>query len=147
MSKDNTDRMVENYIRKIARLLPDSFETEDLLEDLKAHIYEAFENKIKNRPSEGAEDLLNEVLDDLGTPEEIADEYGMEKIQESGLTKRGNRIEYYIIRLVAAFVVAVLAAWVVSIITEGAVDFYFAVVVLMAFAVIEWFVRAKQIGE
>jgi len=35
----------------------------------------------------------------------------------------------------------------VSVVTEGAVDFYFAVVVLMAFAVIEWFVRAKQTGE
>ncbi|TFG34947.1 hypothetical protein EU527_01165 [Candidatus Thorarchaeota archaeon] len=147
MNEENTTRIIEDYIKKIARLLPDNFETEDLLEDLKAHINEGLENKIKNRPSESKRDLLYEVLDDLGTPEEIVEEYGIEQIQEPVSAKRGNRFEYYVVRLLAAFVVAVLAAWIVSIITEGAVDFYFAVVVLLAFAVIEWFVRAKQIGE
>jgi len=147
VSDDEIRRIVEDYIRRTSRLLPDNFETEDLLEDLKSHIYEGLEHKQQMQPTEIPVKLLQEVLEELGTPEEIAEEYSMEQVLEEESEKKDDRFNYYVIRLVAAFVVAVLAAWVVSIVTDGAVDFYFAVVVLMAFAVIEWFVRAKQIGE
>ena len=147
MSDEEIKRIVEDYIKRTARLLPDNFETEDLLEDLKSHIYEGLEYKKQTRPSESSVILLQEVLEELGTPEDIAEEYGKEQILEEDSDKKDDRFQYYVIRLVAAFIVAVLAAWVVSIVTEGVVDFYFAVVVLMAFAVIEWFVRAKQAGE
>ena len=147
MSDVEIERMVNDYIKRISRLLPDNFETEDLLEDLKAHIYEGLEHKQKIRPSENAGILVQEVLEELGTPEEIAEEYGEEQVQLEEIEKESDRFQYYLVRLVAAFIVAILAAWIVSSITEGAVDFYFAVVVLMAFAVIEWFVRAKQTGE
>ena len=147
MSEDETKRTINEYIRRIARLLPDNFETEDLLEDLRAHILEGLNSKLQNRTEESESELLREVLDELGTPEEIAEEYSQEQVQENESDQKDDRFHYYVIRLVAAFVVAVLAAWIVSTITHGAVDFYFAVVVLMAFAVIEWFVRAKQIGE
>ena len=147
MSDVEIERMVNDYIKRISRLLPDNFETEDLLEDLKAHIYEGLEHKQKIRPSENAGILVQEVLEELGTPEEIAEEYGEEQVQLEEIEKESDRFQYYLVRLVAAFIVAILAAWIVSSITEGAVDFYFAVVVLMAFAVIEWFVRAKQSGD
>ena len=147
MSDEEIKRIVEDYIKRTARLLPDNFETEDLLEDLKSHIYEGLEYKKQTRPSESSVILLQEVLEELGTPEDIAEEYGKEQILEEDPDKKDDRFQYYVIRLVAAFIVAVLAAWVVSIVTEGVVDFYFAVVVLMAFAVIEWFVRAQQAGE
>ena len=147
MSDEEIKRIVEDYIKRTARLLPDNFETEDLLEDLKSHIYEGLEYKKQTRSSESSVILLQEVLEELGTPEDIAEEYGKEQILEEDPDKKDDRFQYYVIRLVAAFIVAVLAAWVVSIVTEGVVDFYFAVVVLMAFAVIEWFVRAQQAGE
>ncbi len=147
MNEDETKRTINEYIRRIARLLPDNFETEDLLEDLRAHIFEGLANKKQIRSNEREIDLLHEVLDELGTPEEIAEEYSLEHVQETESNQKEDRFQYYVIRLVAAFVVAVLAAWIVSVMTNGAVDFYFAVVVLMIFAVIEWFVRAKQIGE
>ncbi len=147
MSEDSTKRVIDEYIKRIARLLPDNFETEDLLDDIRAHIYEALKNKKQNNQEEIEEDLIIEVLDELGTPEEIAEEYGVEQIQEGISIKRQSKLRYYSIRLVAAVIVAILAAWIVSIITEGAIDFYLTVIVLIAFAVIEWFVRAKQIGE
>jgi len=147
VSDEEIKRIVEDYIRRTSRLLPDNFETEDLLNDLKSHIYEGLENKQQIRPSDSPVTLVKEVLEDLGTPEEIAEEYGKEQVMEEDSEKKDDRFQYYVIRLVAAFIVAVLAAWAVSIITDGAIDFYFAVVVLMAFAVIEWFVRAKQSGE
>jgi len=147
VSENETKRTINEYIRRIARLLPDNFETEDLLEDLKAHILEGLNNKLRSQPGESEIDLLQEVLNELGTPEEIAEEYSQEQLQEHETDETDDRVQYYVIRLVAAFVVAVLAAWIVSIVTHGAIDFYFAVVVLMAFAVIEWFVRAKQIGK
>lgn len=147
MSDEEIKQIVEEFIKRTSLLLPDNFETEDLLEDLKSHIYEGFKHKQQIRPSESPEALIQEILKELGTPEEIAEEYGQERVQEVDSEKDNSRFQYYIVRLVAAFVVAVLAAWIVSIVTEGAVEFYFAVIVLMGFAVIEWFVRAKQTGE
>jgi uncharacterized membrane protein len=147
VSDEETKQIIEDYIRRTSRLLPDNFETEDLLEELKTHIYEGLEYKKRTRPSEKPAILVNEILDELGTPEEIAEEYGKEQIPDDDSDGQDDRFHYYLVRLVAAFIVAILAAWIVSAVTDGAVDFYFAVIVLMAFAVIEWFVRAKQIGE
>ena len=147
MSDDEIKQIVEEFIKRTSRLLPDNFETEDLLGDLKSHIYEGFKHKQQIRPSESPVILVQEILRELGTPEEIAEEYGQERVQDLYTEKDDDRFQYYVVRLVAAFVVAVLAAWIVSIVTEGAVEFYFAVIVLMGFAVIEWFVRAKQTGE
>ena len=147
MSDEEVKQIVEEFIKRTSRLLPDNFETEDLLEDLKSHIYEGFKHKQQIRPSESPDVLVQEILKELGTPEEIAEEYAQEQVQDVNAEKDDDRFQYYIVRLVAAFVVAVLAAWIVSIVTEGAVEFYFAVIVLMGFAVIEWFVRAKQTGE
>ncbi|TFH07354.1 MAG: hypothetical protein E4H14_08690 [Candidatus Thorarchaeota archaeon] len=147
MSDKEIERIITEYLRRTARLLPNNFETEDLLEEIKAHIYEGLKYKQQIRPSESSTILVHEVLNELGTPEEIAEEYGKERAQAEDPEKDNDRFQYYLVRLVAAFVVAILAAWVVSTITEGAVDFYFAVIVLVAFAIIEWFVRAKQSGE
>jgi len=147
VSDEEVRQIIDEFIKKTSRLLPDTFETEDLLEELKTHIYEGLDHKKQFRSSEDPRILVQEVLDELGTPEEIADEYGKEQVQVDDSEGEDDRFHYYLIRLVAAFVVAILAAWIVSTVTEGAVDFYFAVVVLMVFAVIEWFVRAKQTGE
>lgn len=147
MSDAEIKRIIDDYLRKISRLLPDNFETEDLLDDIKSHIYEGLSHKEEMKSSESSVVLIHEVLEELGTPEEIAEEYGKEQVQVEEPGRDNDRFQYYVVRLVAAFIVAVLAAWIVSVVTEGAVDFYFAVVVLMAFAVVEWFVRAKQSGE
>jgi len=147
MIDGETEKIIEDYIKKTSRLLPDGFAAEDLIADLRSHIYEALTDKIRNNPTESHANLVLDVLDEVGTPEDIAEEFALEQIEETEQSDTDDRFQYYVIRLVAAFVVAVLAAWVVSTITEGAVDFFFAVVVLMAFAVIEWFIRAKQIGE
>jgi uncharacterized membrane protein len=142
-----TERTIENYIKKTSRLLPDSFAAEDLIADLRSHIYEALNDKLRDNPSEKKSVLIQEILDDVGTPEDIAEEFMIEQVQETEVSRTDNRFQYYVVRLVSAFIVAVFAAWIVSTITHGAVDFFFAVVVLMVFAAIEWLVRAKQIGE
>jgi len=147
VSDEEIAQIVDDYIRKTSRLLPDNFETEDLLGDLKSHIYEGLAHKQRIRPSESSVVLIQEVLKELGTPEEIAEEYGKEQVLIEDPESEDDKFQFYVVRLVAAFIVAVLAAWIVSVVTEGAVDFYFAVIVLMAFAVIEWLVRAKQSGE
>ena len=144
MSNEEIDRVVEDHLKKIAKLLPDSFETEDLLEDLKAHIYESFNEKVQNHPEDDKMHLLKGVLEDLGTPEEIAEEYGKEQVEEEEKRSDADRWIYYTMRLMLAVVVVVLASWVASVITEGAVDFMLAVVVLLAFAVIEFVIRAQQ---
>ena len=144
MSNDEINRVIENHIKKIAKLLPDSFETEDLLEDLKSHIYESYNDKVLKHPDDDKMHLITGVLDNLGTPEEIAEEYGKEQVDEEEKKPTADRWIYYTMRLMLAVLVVVLASWVASVITEGAVDFMLAVVVLLAFAVLEWIIRAQQ---
>ncbi|MFX1561205.1 MAG: hypothetical protein ACFFBL_11505 [Promethearchaeota archaeon] len=144
MSNDEVNRIIEEQMKKIAKLLPDGFETEDLLEDLRAHIYESFNEKLHNTPNEDKLDLIREVLEDLGTPEEIAEEYGEEDAEGEEKESRAGRWIYYTMRLMLVVVVVVVSSWVASVLTEGAVDFMVAVVVLLAFAVLEWLVRTQQ---
>jgi uncharacterized membrane protein len=144
MSETEINQAVEEHLKKTAKLLPDSFETEDLLEDLRSHIYEAYSDKVQRNPAENKLKIIREVLNTIGTPEEIAEEYGKEQFDEEEKTSTADRWIYYIMRLTLAILVVVLASWVVSIVTEGAVEFMFAVVVLLAFAVIEWVVRTQQ---
>ena len=143
MSDKQIDRDIESYMKRIAKLLPDGFETEDLLEDLRAHIYESFNEKVQKEPTEDKHRLIMEVLQVLGTPEEIAEEYGKEKLVEEE-TSPSDKWIYYTMRLTVAILVIVLASWIVSVITEGTIDFALAVVVLLAFAVLEWIVRTQQ---
>ena len=144
MSNDEINRVIENHIKKIAKLLPDSFETEDLLEDLKSHIYESFNEKVQKNPDGDKMHLITGVLDELGTPEEIAEEYGKEQVEEEEKKSSADKWIYYTMRLMLAVLVVVMASWIASVITEGAVDFMLAVVVLLAFAVLEFVIRAQQ---
>lgn len=144
MSNDEVNRIIREHLKKIAKLLPDSFETEDLLEDLKSHIDESYNDKVQNNPKEDKLDLIREVLDALGTPEEIAEEYGFAEVEEDEKESKAERWIYYAMRLTLVVLVVVVASWVASVITEGAIDFVLAVVVLLAFAVLEWLVRTQQ---
>jgi uncharacterized membrane protein len=144
MSSDEINRVIEDHMKKIAKLLPDGFETEDLLEDLRNHIYESYNDKVQLNPDEDKQLLIREVLEALGTPEEIAEEYGEVEVEEEEKRSTAEKWTYYAMRLTLVVLVVVLASWAASVITEGAVDFIFAVVVLLAFAVLEWLVRAQQ---
>ncbi len=143
MSDDEIGRAIENRIKKIAKLLPDTFESEDLLEDLRSHIYDAYNDKVQRNPGRDKLVLISEVLDELGTPEEIAGEYVKEQGEEEK-KEAADRYIYYTMRLMVAVLVVVLSSWIASIITEGAVDFTLAVVVLLAFAFLESIIRAQQ---
>ncbi|MFW9809728.1 MAG: hypothetical protein ACFFE6_10165 [Candidatus Thorarchaeota archaeon] len=144
MSEDEIRHLVEGYLKKTERLLPSGFETEDLIEDLRSHIHDSFNDKVLKRPSEVYVKLINEVLDELGTPEEIAEQYGKEQLVERDKRDFADRWIYYTMRLTAAILVVVIASWIASMITDGAVDFNLAVIVLLFFAVLEWYVRTQQ---
>jgi uncharacterized membrane protein len=141
---DEVESIIEDYIKKTARLLPDGFETDDLLEDLRSHIQESYSDKHARSPEDDPKILIREVLDALGTPEEIAEQYGKEQIGEPDAKDLADKWIYYTMRLMAAILVVILASWVASTVTEGLVDFNFAVVMLLAFAVLEWYVRTQQ---
>jgi uncharacterized membrane protein len=144
MSSNEIERVIEKHMKKIAKLLPDSFETDDLLEDLRYHIYESFNEKVQRNPEDEKLRLIAEVLEELGTPEEIAEEYGREQVDEDEKKSTADKWIYYTMRIMLTIIVVVLASYVTSIITEGAINFMFAVVVLLAFAVLEWLVRSQQ---
>ncbi len=146
MEEEDLKRTIDEFMDRIRRELPDSPETEDLLEDLYTHIRDSLNDRMEAWPDEDPSVLLREVLEDLGTPEEIAAEFGQLELapaQEEGAF-RGRQL---VLRLVVAVLVAVLASALVSTMTNNRVDFVQAVVVLLAFAVAEWFIRAWQLSQ
>jgi uncharacterized membrane protein len=146
MSDDKIQQVVEQYIKRTRRKLPESFETEDLLEDLRVHIQESLSDKIQNRPSEDSLILLDEVLSNLGTPEEIAEEFGVATTKPDEIEGSKPRRDL-VLRLFAAVIVVVFASAIASAVTGGQVDFLMAVVVLLFFAIAEWYLRAWQISD
>jgi uncharacterized membrane protein len=142
MTEEQIRRKIDDFIKKTKRLLPDNFETEDLLEDLRGHIDDSLADKRAEKPDVDPLILLNEVLMDVGTAEDIADEYKSEQSIEPSGKRNADRWIGYIMRLTAAVLVAVLAAWIVSAVVP--IDFTSAVIVLVAFAFIEWWIRGKQ---
>ncbi|MHA2372047.1 MAG: HAAS signaling domain-containing protein [Candidatus Thorarchaeota archaeon] len=147
MSKEEAEKLIEDYINTTRRVLPSSFETEDLLDDLRTHILDSLQDKIAQRPSEEILVLVREVLEHLGAPEEIAKEYTMVGVADSEDSDDGRQWSRKLLRLAAAIIISVIAAAIVSYVTEGAIDFLTASVTLVLFAIAEWFLRAWHIDE
>ncbi|MFW9846817.1 MAG: hypothetical protein ACFFD6_08725 [Candidatus Thorarchaeota archaeon] len=146
MSKE-VERTIEDYLRRVERLLPAGFETEDLIEDLREHILQSIRDKMEKRPSESPMNLLNEVLEELGDPEDIAEEQSQSVPREKELDEKRSRGMYVLGRLAIAVIVVIIAAAFVAFYTGGQMDFGFTLAVLMVFVLAEWFVRAWQAGE
>jgi uncharacterized membrane protein len=144
MTEEQIKRRIEDYIKKTNRLLPDEFRTEDLLEDLETHIHDSLADKRRENPTAEPISLLEEVFADVGTPEEIAEEYKSEQVPDEDEPDRIDKWIRYVMRLTGAILVAVLAAWVASTIAPDIIDFGSTVIILVAFAFIEWWVRGKQ---
>ncbi|TXT55141.1 MAG: hypothetical protein BAJATHORv1_40050 [Candidatus Thorarchaeota archaeon] len=147
MSDEEVGREIDQYIKQVRKLLPGNFETEDLLEDLRAHIIESYHDKRRSMPTEDKEIIISTVLEDLGRPEEIAEEYRKERTSPVSPETVKKSMRYVVGRIFLSIIVIILASYVVSEITEGQVDFFFAIIVLSVFAVIEFFVRGWQYDE
>jgi uncharacterized membrane protein len=146
MSED-AERAIEDYLKRIDQLLPSGFETEDLIEDLREHILQSFKSKSEVRPSEEPLVLVQEILEELGDPEDIAQEQTQSRPKEGELDEKRNRGMYVLGRLVFAVIVVIIAAAFVAFYTGGEMDFGFTLAVLLVFVLAEWFVRAWQAGE
>lgn len=144
MSHDEIERKIEDHLKRTSRLLPDGFETEDLLDELRIHINESYSEKVQKRPTEEPVVLIQEVLDDLGTPEEIAKQYSVEQLQESDSEESEDKWIRYTMRLVATVLVVVITSWIAATLTEGVVNFNVAVVMLLFLSLLEWYIRAQQ---
>ncbi|MHA2140629.1 MAG: HAAS signaling domain-containing protein [Candidatus Thorarchaeota archaeon] len=144
---DEAERVIEDYLKRIERLLPSGFETEDLIEDLREHILQSYKAKMENNPKETPVDLVNEILKELGDPEDIAEEQSQSGSRELELDEKRSRGMYVLGRLAVAVIVVVAAAAFVAFYTGGEMDFGFTLAVLMVFVLAEWFVRAWQAGE
>ncbi|MHA2117963.1 MAG: HAAS signaling domain-containing protein [Candidatus Thorarchaeota archaeon] len=144
---DNAERAIEDYLKRIEQLLPSGFETEDLIEDLREHILQSYKSKMVERPSEKPVVLVDEVLEELGAPEDIAEEQSQSRQNEVELDEKRSRGMYFLGRLALALIVVVIAAAFVAFYTDGEMDFGFTLAVLLVFVIAEWFVRAWQAGE
>ncbi|NHJ13129.1 MAG: hypothetical protein EAX95_05595 [Candidatus Thorarchaeota archaeon] len=144
---EKVKRAIDEYLRKTERLLPFGFETEDLLDDLRNHIEEAFLDKTQERPDEDPVTLIEETLEELGAPEDIAKEYADTRPVEKDLDERREQGFTALGRLLFAIFVVVIVAFFLSVYTGGTLDFWFTLIVLLVLVIAEWFIRAWQAGE
>lgn len=147
MTEDDVNKEIDNYLAKVNRVLPDSFETDDLIEDIRTHILESLQDKKEQQPHTDKLSLVREVLNALGDPEEIAFEWG--KAQAEGDEEDSGRSNLYraIARQTIAILVVIAAAYFVSVLPNTIVDFWTAFIILMVFVVAEYFLRTWQKGE
>lgn len=147
MTEDDVNREIDNYLAKVNRVLPDSFETDDLIEEIRTHILEALQDKREQHPDADGLSLVREILNDLGNPEEIAFEWG--KAQETGDEEENRRSNLYrtVARQTIAILVVIAAAYFVSVLPNTIVDFWTALIILMVFVIAEYFLRTWQKGE
>lgn len=144
MNTTEVDGLVEEFLKRTRRALPPGPESAELLKDLRAHIYESLVEKTKLKPSVSQVALVNDVLEELGAPEDIAYEFKQTGGTEERSRVTKGRVLRVVARLLIAVIVVFLAAYFVSNMTAGSVDFWNAVIVLLVFAVAEWYLRAWQ---
>jgi uncharacterized membrane protein len=128
---DDAERAIEDYLKRIEQMLPSGFETEDLIEDLREHILQSYRSKTVERPSERPIVLVDEILEELGAPEDIAEEQSQSRQSEVELDEKRSRGMYVLGRLALALIVVVIAAAFVAFYTGGEMDFGFTLAVLM----------------
>jgi uncharacterized membrane protein len=147
MTEDEVNREIDNYLAEVSRVLPDSFETDDLIEEIRTHILESLQDKKEQHSDAGRLSLVREVLNALGDPEEIAVEWG--KAQTTGEEEKNRRSNLYrtIARQAFAILVVIAAAYFISLLPNTIVDFWTALTILMVFVVAEYFLRTWQKGE
>ncbi|MDF1537867.1 MAG: hypothetical protein P1Q69_03085 [Candidatus Thorarchaeota archaeon] len=147
MTYDEADRVISDYLKSVARKLPDSFETDDMLDEIRAHILESLRDKALKNPKQERLVLAKEVLDNLGDPEDIAAEWGKAQEFEEEEQDQDSNIVRAVLKQTLALVVIVVAAWFVSTIPNSIVDFWSALIILLVFFVAEYFLRSWQKGE
>ena len=147
MSMREIAEIVEDYLKSVGRVLPSGFETEDMLEELEIHIDEAFQEKVQRRPQANKINLLREVLDDLGEPKEIAEEFKRTGVYLQEREEYNKRIFRLVVRFIINMVVVVAASWFVSNLPDAGISFSWALSVLLVFGIFEWFIRVWQIRE
>jgi len=147
MSLREIAQIVEDYLKSVGRVLPSGFETEDMLEELEIHINEAFQDKIQKRPLANKTDLLREVLNDLGEPKEIAEEFKRTGVLLQEQEEDERRVFWLVMRFIINMALVAAAAWFVSSLPDAGISFYWALAVFLVFGLAEWFIRAWQMRE
>ena len=147
MNDAAVEKMIYDYLEKIRRKMPDTFETDDLLDDLKIHILESLENKVAQNPEEDKTRLTQEVLESLGDPATIAAEFDISSTLDSEVEGSKGSMIGTIVRYLITVVIVIAAAWFVSSLENSIIDFWTALIVLLVFVAAEGALRAWQKGE
>lgn len=147
MTKDEVNQEIDAYLKRVSKVLPDSFETDDLVEEIRIHIQESLQDKQAKNPEIDTLTLVKEVLGSLGQPEEIAQEWGKAQSFEEEEEGSESRILRAIMKQTVAVVAVIAAAWFVSSIPNSNVDFWTALIILMIFVIAEYFIRTWQRTE
>jgi len=147
MNEKGIAQIIEDYLKDVGRVLPSGFETEDMLEELRIHIDEALQDRIQKKPLANKIDLLREVLNDLGEPKEIAEEFKRTGVLLQEQEEGEKRMSSLVVRFIINMVIVVAASWFVSNLPDAGISFYLALVVFLVFGLAEWSIRARQKRE
>ena len=90
---------------------------------------------------------MREVLNDLGGPKEIAEEFERTGVLLQEKEEDERRVFWLAVRFIINMVVVVAASWFVSNLPDAEISFYWALVVFLVFGLAEWFIRARQMRE
>lgn len=145
MSYDELEPFIEKYIQEARNVLPEGFETEDILEDLRKQIITMLDAKIHDTPDVEPKLLLYEVFEELGPPEKIEEKALEPQITfPTSETKRSPKLTLAI-RGVVSGVVVVIAAAIMYYTANW--DFLTTLLLLSVFVIIEWVFKAWEMQK
>jgi hypothetical protein len=145
MSHDDLEPFIEEYIEKTRNALPEGFDTEDFLENLRMHITDLLREKKQKRPAEDSKVLLEEVFDELGSPEKAKEKVLTLQVDYPPQSEKRSPEFILAVRGVVSGAVVIIA----SIIMHYTVnwDFLTTLILLSIIVVIEWIPKAWKMRK
>lgn len=145
MTHDELEPFIEKYIEDARSVLPEGFETEDFLENLRNQIITLLDSKIRDRPDEEPKILLYEVFEELGPPENVKQKSKEPQVAyPTNENKRSPELTLAIRGIVSGAVVVIAAA--IMYYTANW-DFYATLVLLSIIVTIEWFYKVWEMKK
>jgi hypothetical protein len=146
MVNNELEPIITDYIEKTRSVLPDGFETDDFLDELKVHIVDLLKKKIHDRPTENPRVLLLEVFEELGPPESVRESFREPVHVPPSIKGNGRSPELTLaIRAAVSAIVVLIAAIILYYIAEW--DFLATVMLLSVIVVAEWIFKAWEVRK
>jgi hypothetical protein len=145
MSHNELKPFIDEYIKKVEKVLPEGFETDDFLDTLRKKIIDLLDEKILQNPLRDSKELLFEVFEELGSPEKVKDKFVELQITNSTNETKQSLGPILAIRGAVAGAVVIIAATIMYYTANW--DFFGTLTLFSVIVIIEWIYKVWEMKK